>query len=126
MERASAGEALLFSNFVKTYVCVSLAGLIFIWAVLFDMPLYALIGVLLDWLPLPTGWMKFSEKAPRKKLLALHVALTLVAYVFYALWLLDVGPMYTKILFLEVWWLAVMSGVFTTFDQLKAPLRRGG
>ncbi len=95
-----------------TMLCVAIAGLIFIPTVYFNMPFFALIGAFFDWLPLPTGWMKFGGKVD-KNFLYLHIATTLIAYVFFVTWLL-LGYGIVGIIFLEIWWIAVVFGVLMT------------
>ena len=101
------------SNKVKTMLCVSIAGFIFILAVLLNIPPLILLGAVFDWLPLPTGWMKFENEV-NKKLLILHVILTVSAYLFAVAWLIT-GAWPLSLLFMELWWAAVMAGVFMSF-----------
>ena len=103
-----------FSNRTKTMLCVATAGLLFIPALIFDLWYLILIGAFFDWLPLPTGWMKFNtELKPNKKIVFLHAATTLVAYAFSVLWIIFPLHIY-KFLFLEIWWSAVIIGIFIT------------
>ncbi len=98
----------------KTMLCVALAGLIFIPSVIWNVRWPILIGAFFDWLPLPTGWMKFEgEKGPSAgKWVAVHVVLTLAAYLFAILWFFRLwDTVLARFLFLEIWWLAVMAGV---------------
>ena len=101
-----------------TMGCVMIAGLIFIPSVLFNMPYIALIGAFFDWLPLPTGWMKSGGKI-NKTLLLIHIVVTLAAYLFYVVWLFNPHTFIFRFIFLEIWWLAVMAGVFMTIDSFK-------
>ncbi|MBO8175583.1 MAG: hypothetical protein H0Z18_10025 [Thermococcus sp.] len=96
-----------------TMICVTLAGLIFIPSVFFNKPLFALVGAFFDWLPLPTGWMK-AEKEINRTFLKLHVIATLIAYVIFIAWLIK-GLAIVGFAFLEVWWLAVIFGVFMNY-----------
>ena len=95
----------------KTMLCVAIAGLFFIPAVILNLWYLAIIAAFFDWLPLPTGWMK-SERVNRKMVI-LHVIATLVAYAFLVIWLLLPQRIY-GFLFLEIWWSAVVIGVFMT------------
>ena len=92
-----------------TMLCVALAGLIFIPAVFFNRPIFALAGAFFDWLPLPTGWMKAGREI-NGTFLKLHVAVTLAAYAVFAAWLFT-GSAGVGFAFLEVWWVAVVFGV---------------
>jgi len=96
-----------------TMLCAALAGLIFIPTVFFNKPLFALIGAFFDWLPLPTGWMK-AEKEINRTFLKLHVAVTLMAYAIFVVWLIK-GIATVGIAFLEIWWLAVVFGVLMNY-----------
>jgi len=103
---------------VKTLLCVALAGALFVPAVLLNLPLLVIPGAVADWLPLPTGWMRRGEERPNRKAVAVHIILTLVAYIFVILWvalsllgLPTLDPL-LRLLFLETWWFAVMSGSF--------------
>jgi len=95
-----------------TMLCVAIAGLIFVPTVYFNYPLFALIGAFFDWLPLPTGWMRFGGKI-NKKYLYLHISTTLIAYVFFIAWLV-LGLGLLGFIFLEIWWVAVVFGVLMT------------
>ncbi len=101
-----------FSNKTKTMLCVALAGLFFIPVIIFNIWYFAIIAAFFDWLPLPTGWMKM-ERNKNKKMVILHVILTLIAYSFLVLWLILPIVVY-KFLFMEIWWMAVIAGVFIT------------
>ncbi len=92
-----------------TMLCVALAGLIFIPAVFFNRPLFALAGAFFDWLPLPTGWMK-AEREINRTFLKLHVGTTLLAYAVFVAWLVT-GTATVGFAFLEIWWVAVIFGV---------------
>ncbi|OYT31197.1 MAG: hypothetical protein B6U94_03960 [Thermofilum sp. ex4484_79] len=50
--------------------------------VIFNRPFVALVSAFFDWLPLPTGWMKFKDKV-NKRITKLHAVVTLVAYLFF-------------------------------------------
>ena len=101
-------------NQIKTLLCVTIAGLFFIPAVIFNLWYLILIGAFFDWLPLPTGWMKLDkDKAGNKKLIVLHIIVTLIAYLFAIIWIFNPATVY-KFLFLEIWWIAVVVGIFIT------------
>lgn len=95
----------------KTLLCVAIAGLSFIPAVLFNFKYLLILGAFFDWLPLMTKWMKFGGGNLSKSGLFTHVVLTLVAYVFLVAWAFTSWKI-NAFLFLEIWWLAVMSGNF--------------
>ena len=87
-----------------TLICVAIAGEVFIICFYLNKPFWALVGAFFDWLPLPTGWMRFAglRRPP-----VLHITLTLVAYAFFVLWFFfDI----MRVPFLAVWFLAVLSG----------------
>ncbi len=102
----------MMKNRTKTLLCVALAGLFFIPAVVFNIWYLAIIAAFFDWLPLPTGWMKFGERK-NTAAIALHVIFTLAAYSFLVLWLIFSLPA-SNFLFLELWWIAVIAGIFIT------------
>lgn len=99
-------------NRMRTMLCVALAGLFFIPAIIFNIWYLAIIAAFFDWLPLPTGWMKI-EGRKNKNAIILHIVLTLIAYAFLIIWLL-LSYDSSRFLFLETWWLAVMAGVFVS------------
>ncbi len=90
-----------------TLLCVSIAGLIFLPAVIINKPYYGLIAAFFDWLPLFTGWMKFAEN---KKVPMLHITLTAIAYVFFIVWLFIPVSNFARFSFIMIWFLAVVSG----------------
>ncbi len=95
----------------KTLFCVAIAGLSFIPAVLFDIKYLLILGAFFDWLPLLTRWMKFNEGPLSKSGLFVHIVLTLIAYILLVAWVLT-SAVIVSFLFLEIWWLAVISGNF--------------
>ncbi|NPA74789.1 MAG: hypothetical protein GXO25_01750 [Euryarchaeota archaeon] len=103
----------LSDNRVKTMLCVAIAGFIFIPAVIFQIPMLIIIGAFFDWLPLPTGWMRFGGKVNRSMLI-IHIVLTLTAYGFAVLFFFNPASPF-RFAFLETWWAAVMAGVFMSF-----------
>lgn len=90
-----------------TLLCVAVAGLIFLPSVIINKPMYGLIAAFFDWLPLFTGWMKFSET---DKIPYLHIILTLIAYVFFIVWLFIPTSDFARLSFIMIWFLAVLSG----------------
>ena len=93
-------------------LCVGLAGLIFIYAVVFNAPILLLVGAIFDWLPLPTGWMKLPKGTKKNKTaLMWHIVLTLIAYAIGIYWIFA-GTQILGFAFLEIWWLAVIVGTF--------------
>ncbi len=108
---------------------MAIAGVLFIAAIIFDMPLLVIIGAIFDWLPLPTKWMIVPEDSGisvDRNMVLVHLVLTLVAYAFAVLWvvlwyfptLLAVSADIFKILFMEIWWLAVISGQFIYLPKM--------
>ncbi len=108
-------------NLLKTLMCVALAGLLFFIAVLYDLPLLVVIGAFFDWLPLPTRWMQVDETSGvhiNHGAVKIHLILTLIAYLFAIVWVLmgfavitlPVDAAVIKTLFIEIWWLAVITG----------------
>ncbi len=95
----------------KTLLCVAVAGSSFIPAVLFDLKYLLIIGAFFDWLPLMTQWMKFGEGELSRIGLTAHILLTLTAYTFLVVWIFT-SSIFTSFSFLEIWWLAVVSGNF--------------
>ncbi len=109
---------MVLSNRGKTLICVTVAGVLFMPAVLYNIPLLVLPGAFFDWLPLPTGWMRVSGGGRDRRLALTHAAITLVAYCLASLWIIfsltSVPVGFSQVLrlaFIEVWWLAVMVGV---------------
>ena len=99
------------TNRTKTLLCVAVAGLLFIPAVLFNIWYLVIVGAFFDWLPLTTGWMRFEpDKPKRKDLITAHVIVTLIAYLFAVLWVITFVTAF-KFFFIEIWWLAVILGV---------------
>ncbi len=90
-------------------LCVSVAGVLFIAAIMTNIWQLAIVAAFFDWLPLPTGWMR--AKKANKKAVAVHVILTLIAYGLLIAWILIKRQVY-KLGFIEFWWLAVMAGSF--------------
>jgi hypothetical protein len=90
-----------------TLLCVAIAGLIFIPSVIFNKPLYGIVAAFFDWLPLFTGWMRFTEshKPP-----VAHIILTVVAYILFIAWLIMPHLNFARVSFLMVWFLAVVDG----------------
>ena len=102
-------------NKEKTLICVAIAGLLFLPAVIFDMRLLVIVGAFFDWLPLPTGWMKIKGGARKnRKIIIAHAAVTLIAYAFAVLWLIN-PAVALKFLLIETWWTAVMLGAFISW-----------
>jgi len=107
----------LVSNLAKTLICVALAGLLFITGVVHGVKPLFIPAAFLDWLPLPTGWMRFrvrDEKVRRAG--ALHGAVTVVAYAVGVMWLVmtRLGPVDLGYVFLELWFTAVIAGAYVT------------
>ncbi len=94
-------------NGEKTLLCVTLAGLLFMAAVFLDERLLFVPAAVLDWLPVPTGWMRVPGVSRRDVIY--HVAATLAAYVFGVAWLAT-GYRWLALAFMETWWIAVMLG----------------
>ncbi len=87
-----------------TLLCVAVAGTLFVIGFYLNNPWIALIGAFFDWLPLPTGWMRYTEggKPPY-----IHIALTLIAYAFFVGWFFwDI----LRVPFFIVWIWAVLAG----------------
>ncbi len=104
-------------SYEKTIFCVVIAGLLFIPSVIFNLKVLWVIGAIFDWLPLPTGWMKFERKIGSDvlKWVKIHVILTVAAYAIALLWIFGGwNSLFARFLFLEVWWLAVIAGVVLT------------
>ncbi len=90
-----------------TLICVAIAGLIFLPATILNKPLYGLIAAFFDWLPLFTGWMRFSET---HRVPVLHITLTTIAYIFFIIWLFVPYSNFARFSFIMIWFLAVLSG----------------
>ncbi len=99
-----------------TNLCVAIAGVFFFLAVIIKKPILAIPGAFFDWLPLPTGWMRMGMKI-NKVFLILHIVLTLIAYGFLIAWGIT-GISLLSLIFIEVWWGAVISGVVMTIEGL--------
>ncbi len=92
-----------------TLICVAIAGLIFLPAVVLNKPLCGLIAAFFDWLPLFTGWMRFSET---HEVPVLHITLTTIAYIFFVVWLFVPHSNFARLAFVMIWFLAVLSGKY--------------
>ncbi len=111
----------MMSNMSKTLLCVAVAGIFFITAVIYNIKFLFLIATFFDWLPLPTGWMKMGGSDQRiRRAGVFHGIVTLIAYFIGVLWLTlnRIGPLYLGYLFLELWFIAVIAGAYVT--SLKA------
>ncbi len=104
------------ARIVKTLVCVAIAGVLFIAAVYYGYKLLFIPAAFFDWLPLPTGWMKLGGGPRTRKAGALHGVVTAIAYVVGVLWLLigSIGGFNLGFIFLEIWFIAVLLGAYTT------------
>jgi hypothetical protein len=92
-----------------TLVCIFIAGLFIIPALVFNLPIIALLGVIADVLPLLFGWIKKAFV-----MMSFPVAFTIVVfftYLFFVVWLF--GPRITsmRILFGEFWFLTVIARI---------------
>jgi len=109
----------MISNITKTLACVAVAGAFFIAAVYYGFKPFFLVAAFFDWLPLPTGWMKVSgsSKSPSvRRAGIIHGVVTVIAYAIGIAWLIitGVGPINLGFVFLEVWFLAVITGAYAT------------
>ncbi len=107
----------MISNMSKTLLCVAIAGVFFITAVIYNIKFLFLIAAFFDWLPLPTGWMKIGSNDQRIRRAGIfHGVVTLIAYFIGVLWLIltSIGPLYLGYLFLELWFIAVIAGAYVT------------
>ena len=91
----------------KTMLFVGIAGFLFLLAVILNLKWLFVIGAIFDWLPVFV-WMK-KEGKPNKFALAAHISLTIVAYGFGIYWFLFDQ---FKLVFIELWWSAVIAGEF--------------
>ena len=87
-----------------TLICVAIAGTFFVIAFYINNPWLAIIGAFFDWLPLPTGWMRFTKAS---KIPLLHIVLTLISYGFFIGWFF---LPFLRVPFLIVWIWAVLAG----------------
>ena len=109
------------SNMTKTLICVAVAGVLFITAVIYGIKYLFFIAAFFDWLPLPTGWMKMSGSNENTRRAGIfHGIITIIAYIVGILWLVftNLGPLNLGYLFLELWFIAVIAGAYVT--SLKA------
>lgn len=109
----------MISNIAKTLACVTVAGVFFIAAVCYDFKPFFLVAAFFDWLPLPTGWMRVGgpSRSPLvRRAGMIHGIVTVVAYAIGVAWLIitSVGPVNLGFVFLEVWFLAVITGAYAT------------
>ena len=94
-------------NVSRTLICVALAGLLFIPAILFGIRWLFVAGAFFDWLPVATRWMMFGGS---RALARLHAGVTVIAYVFGIAWLFTTWIGH-GLAFLELWFVAVILGV---------------
>ncbi len=107
----------LHSNMAKTLICVEIAGILFITAVIYRVWWLFIIAAFFDWLPLPTGWMKIGGRSRKvKKYGALHGIVTLIAYAIGIIWIFkpQINGVSMGHLFLTVWFTAVLLGAYVT------------
>ncbi len=90
----------------KTLCCVAIAGALFIPSIVFGLKPLFLVAAFFDWLPVATKWMKFGTS---RALARLHVAVTLIAYLFGIAWLFT-GWVGHGVTFLDAWFVAVVLG----------------
>jgi len=103
----------------KTLMCVAIAGVFFIAAALLNHKYLFVIAAFFDWLPVVTKWMRFGVS---KVLARVHAGLTLIAYVFGIAWFFTswIGH---ALLFLELWFLAVLLGFAASIPRKVVELR---
>ncbi len=97
----------------KSIICVTIAGFILFPAVVLGWKWLVLGVVFFDWLPLATGWMRFSGERTEliRKWIIIHVSLTAAAYTLAVIWLAGLcQSIILRLLLLELWWLGVMAG----------------
>ena len=90
-----------------TLVCIFIAGLFIIPALVFNLPIIALLGVIADFLPLMFGWLKKAFV-----MLSFPVAFGIVVfftYLFFIVWLFGPRLVSMRILFGEFWFLTVIA-----------------
>ncbi len=102
---------------LKTVVCAGIAGAFFITATYYTLKPLFIIAAFFDWLPVMAGWMRIRLSAiPEGARLAglVHGIITLVAYVAGVAWLVttNAGPLNLGFTFLELWFAAVVAGIY--------------
>ncbi len=104
----------------RVLVCVAVAGVLFITGVYYGCRLLFIPGAFFDWLPLPMGWMRLGGGSRTRRAGLVHGIVTIVAYVFGILWFIHAGiyGIDTGLVFLEIWFLAVLLGAYTTAEAL--------
>ncbi len=102
-------------NLILTLLCVAVAGTLFIIGVIYDIKPLFLIGALLDWLPLLTGWMRLGQSNPQTKAAGIvHGMITLTAYAVGVAWFIGIDFLEVRLSFLVIWFYAVLAGAATT------------
>lgn len=102
-------------NIILTLLCVAIAGSLFIIGVTYDIRPLFLIGALIDWLPLLTGWMRLRQKNPYARTAGIiHGIITLIAYAIGVAWFTGIDLIEVRLSFLIVWFYAVLAGAAAT------------
>ena len=90
-----------------TLVCIFIAGLFIIPALVFNLPIIALLGVIADFLPLMFGWIKkifVMQSFP-----VTFGIVVFFTYLFFIVWLFGPRLVSMRILFGEFWFLTVIA-----------------
>ncbi len=90
-----------------TLLCILIAGIFIIPALVFNKPIIALIGIICDFLPIIFGWMK--KAAITVSFPVVFGVVIAFTYLFFVIWLFGPRLLTMRILFGEFWFLTVIA-----------------
>ena len=89
--------------------CMAVAGIIIVPSILFNKPIIALLGVIIDFLPMLFGWFKkamITISFPTA--FGIIIALT---YLLFIAWLFVPRALVLRTLFAEFWFLSIIARI---------------
>ncbi|NIA11628.1 MAG: hypothetical protein GWP10_18385 [Nitrospiraceae bacterium] len=92
-----------------TLGCMAFAGLIIIPSILFNKPIIALFGIIIDILPMVFGWFRRAMMS-----ISFPVAFGIIAifgYLFFVIWLFAPRVIALRTLFAEFYFLSVIARI---------------
>jgi hypothetical protein len=92
-----------------TLGCIALAGIIIIPSVLFNKPVIALLGVIIDVLPMIFGW--FKKAMMTMSFPTAYGIIISFTYLLFIIWLFGPRVISARILFSEFWFLSIIARI---------------
>ena len=90
-----------------TLLCIAVSSFIIIPSILFNKPIIALLGLIIDFLPTIFGWVR---KAITTVSFPLAYTITVIfAYLIFLIWLFAPRVVAARVLFSEFWFLSVIA-----------------